>query len=170
MWRNAIHGKDEALRLIYSFTETLPIARPSEAIRADAETGARRLIELTRANQETTGEVLNWLRVERGIESPGQRLVDLASLDAGGFVAEVKKRSPKTNPLRPSALRLVQETYAAYVPPMIARRAEIQALERGLSDLVNQAYGLTPEEIALMWRTAPPRMPIPGPVPSQGKV
>jgi hypothetical protein len=34
-------------------------------------------------------------------------------------------------------------------------------LERTLSDLVNQAYGLTPAEIALMWKTAPPRMPIP---------
>jgi hypothetical protein len=27
------------------------------------------------------------------------------------------------------------------------------------ADLVNAAYGLTPEEIALMWKTAPPRMP-----------
>ena len=34
-------------------------------------------------------------------------------------------------------------------------------LERTLSDLVNQAYGLTPAEIDLMWQTAPPRMPIP---------
>ena len=33
------------------------------------------------------------------------------------------------------------------------------ALERQLSDLVNAAYGLTPEEVALMWATAPPRMP-----------
>jgi hypothetical protein len=33
-------------------------------------------------------------------------------------------------------------------------------LERTLSDLVNNAYGLTPAEIALMWETAPPRMPI----------
>jgi hypothetical protein len=36
-------------------------------------------------------------------------------------------------------------------------------LERTLSDLVNQAYGLTPAEIELMWKTAPPRMPIPPP-------
>jgi hypothetical protein len=34
-------------------------------------------------------------------------------------------------------------------------------LERTLSDLVNQAYSLTPAEIDLMWKTAPPRMPIP---------
>ena len=36
-------------------------------------------------------------------------------------------------------------------------------LERTLSDLVNQAYGLTPEEVQLMWATAPPRMPFAGP-------
>ena len=41
--------------------------------------------------------------------------------------------------------------------------AESLRLETELSDLVNQSYGLTPDEIALMWRTAPPRMPIPPP-------
>jgi hypothetical protein len=41
-----------------------------------------------------------------------------------------------------------------------ALAAETLKLERTLSDLVNQAYGLTPAEIALMWQTAPPRMPI----------
>jgi hypothetical protein len=25
--------------------------------------------------------------------------------------------------------------------------------------MVNAAYGLTPEEVALMWKAAPPRMP-----------
>jgi len=39
------------------------------------------------------------------------------------------------------------------------RRTEAAALERRLSDLVNQAYKLTPEEVALMWETAPPRTP-----------
>jgi hypothetical protein len=36
-------------------------------------------------------------------------------------------------------------------------------LETEVSNLVNQAYGLTPEEVTLMWENAPPRMPIPGP-------
>jgi hypothetical protein len=29
--------------------------------------------------------------------------------------------------------------------------------------VVNQAYTLTPAEVDLMWKTAPPRMPIPRP-------
>ena len=48
--------------------------------------------------------------------------------------------------------------------PSRALAAETLKLERTLSDLVNQAYALTPAELALMWQTAPPRMPIPAPV------
>ncbi|MEI7940305.1 MAG: hypothetical protein WCK27_26785 [Verrucomicrobiota bacterium] len=47
--------------------------------------------------------------------------------------------------------------------PARALAAETLTLERTLSDLVNHAYDLTPAEIALMWQTAPPRMPIPPP-------
>jgi hypothetical protein len=44
--------------------------------------------------------------------------------------------------------------------PALALAAESVKLECMLNDLVNQAYALTPAEIALMWQTAPPRMPI----------
>ncbi len=47
--------------------------------------------------------------------------------------------------------------------PAGAPAAEALALERTLSDLVNQAYGLTPAQIDLMWQTAPPRIPLPQP-------
>ena len=41
--------------------------------------------------------------------------------------------------------------------PAHALAAETLNLDCTLSDLVNQAYGLAPAEIALMWQTAPPR-------------
>ena len=47
--------------------------------------------------------------------------------------------------------------------PTRALAAETLELERTLSELGNQAYGLTPTEIELLWKTAPPRMPIPPP-------
>jgi len=37
--------------------------------------------------------------------------------------------------------------------------SEAARLENRPSDLVNAAYGLTPEEVDLLWSTAPPRMP-----------
>jgi hypothetical protein len=40
--------------------------------------------------------------------------------------------------------------------PARALAAETLKLERTLSDLVNQAYALTPAEIDLIWKTAPP--------------
>jgi hypothetical protein len=38
---------------------------------------------------------------------------------------------------------------------IIAIVGEVRKLQTQISDLVNQAYGLTEEEIALMWKTAP---------------
>ena len=54
----------------------------------------------------------------------------------------------------------MRDEYTRTIEPARARAAEALILERTLSDLVHKAYGLTPAEIALMWQTAPPRMPI----------
>jgi len=160
MWRNATHGKDEALRLIYSFTETLPIARPIDGARNEAEGAVRRLSSLSRADQETRRDTLDWLRVEFGVQKPGQKLEDFAALDADAFVEEVRKRRPKgEGRLTPGALRDLRSGYEEQATPVREARAEAARLERRLSDLVNEAYGLTPEEVNLLWKTAPPRMP-----------
>ncbi len=53
--------------------------------------------------------------------------------------------------------------YARTIEPARSLAAEAMQLEYRLHDLVNAAYRLTPEEIRLMWDTAPPRMPIPRP-------
>jgi hypothetical protein len=60
----------------------------------------------------------------------------------------------KKHPLTAAGLQALREEYTRTLA------AETLTLERTLSDLVNQAYDLTPAEIALMWQTAPPRMPI----------
>ena len=54
----------------------------------------------------------------------------------------------------------MRDEYARSVEPSRALAAETLSPERILSDLVNQSYVLTPAEIDLMWKTAPPRMPI----------
>jgi hypothetical protein len=55
------------------------------------------------------------------------------------------------------------DEYTRTIEPARARAGEALNLERTLSDLVNQAYALTLTQTALMWQTAPPRMPIPPP-------
>ena len=59
-----------------------------------------------------------------------------------------------------AGLHTLRDEYTRTLEPARALAAETLTLERTLSDLVNQAYALTPAEIALMWQTAPPRMPI----------
>lgn len=155
------HGINDTLRMFREQVEVLPIASPTNEIRAEVEPIVSRLIEITKANQEAYRDVLDWLLIEQGIEKPGQKLEDFASLDADAFVQEVKKRKPKSaGGLMPAALKAIRQVYSDYVPEIQARKTEALTLEHRLSDLVNQAYGLTPEEIDLMWKTAPPRMPI----------
>ena len=160
MWRNVIHGKDEVLRLKSLYTETLPIASPTDEIRAEAELAVERLVEITKAEQEARRDTLDWLRVEFGVEKPGQKFEDFAALDADAFVEEARKRRPNSaGRLTPAALKDLRAGYAEMATPIREDQAEAAGLERRLSDLVNDAYGLTPDEVELMWATAPPRMP-----------
>jgi len=162
MLRNAMHGKHEALRLIYSFIETLPIAPPSEAIRAEVVQAVSRIIEITRTNYEAGQLVLDWLRTEFDVQEPGTHLANVTELDVNAFVEEVRKRRAKTTgKLTPASLKDLQAGYAEQVVPIQRYRAEAIVLERKRSDLINAAYGLTPEEIELLWTNAPPRMPLP---------
>jgi len=161
LWRNTIHGKDEVLRLKNIYTEHIPISPPTGAIRAEVEEIVPQLIEITKANQEAHRDVLDWLRIEHHTDKPGRKLEDFARLSSDDFIKEVKVRKPKAvGGINPSALKEVRQVYDDYAPAIQSRRAQALQLEHRLSDLVNQAYQLTPEEIDLMWKTAPPRMPI----------
>ena len=151
---------NEALNPANFLIEKLPIAPPTDAIRAEAEPAVARLIEIARDNQRGRRTMLDWLRVEYGVETPGQRLEDFASLDPDAFIEEVRKRRRKgAGRLSPADLLFLRTGYTEQAAPIREFRAEAAALERRLSDLVNAAYDLTPAEIATLWETAPPRMP-----------
>ncbi len=76
------------------------------------------------------------------------------------FVAEVKRIRGAKQPLTAAGLQALRKEYTTTIEPARTLAAEALKLEHQINDLVNQAYGLTPEEIDLMWKTAPPRMPI----------
>jgi hypothetical protein len=138
MWRNVVHGKDEVLRLKNIYTEILPIAPPTDKIRTEAESAVERLISLAKSDQEARRDMRYWLRTEFGVEKPGQKLEDFASLEADAFVEEVRKRRPKSEGrLTPVALRDLRSGYTEMATPVREERAEAAKLERRLSDLVN---------------------------------
>ena len=138
-----------------------PVANPSADIRLEIEELTTQLITLTKTNQQTYRDISDWLKSEQNIDKLGQKLEKFNQLTQEEFITEIKKRKPKSEQsLNVTALRAVKDVYNEYTPIINTRQIEAKKLEQRLSDLVNQAYQLTPEEIDLMWRTAPPRMPI----------
>lgn len=156
-WRELQHGKDDALRYFTADVESFPIAVPTDAGRRAVEDRVTRLVAIKREVSQAGAAVVDWLRVEHGIDRPSLKLREPAHLDADAFVAEVRKG--RKGALSAAALKAIRDEYAASVAPARALLAEAGTLERQVSDLVNEAYGLTPAEVDLMWRTAPPRMP-----------
>ena len=159
-WRYLPHMKDEALNPAGFRMEALPIAEPTAEIRTQAEERVAELLTLTQETQSQSRELLTWLRLELGVDQPGQRLETFADLSGDDFVAEVRKRRPKGAPrLSPTVITELTQTHQHYAETARERAIRVRALEREISDLVNRAYRLSDEEIDLLWRTAPPRMP-----------
>lgn len=159
-WRYLPHMKDEALSPVADLMEKLPIASPTDEVRSEVEPRVSRLLEITQDERARTRGILAWLRLEFGVEAPGQKLQLPAALEQSAFVEEVRRVRPKAaGRLTPSGIRELCDTYDREVLPLRQLAQEKREVETRLSDLVNSAYGLTAEEVALMWTTAPPRMP-----------
>jgi type I restriction-modification system DNA methylase subunit len=159
LWRNAQHAKDEALRMFSEFVVTIPIANASTEIKETVSASMDHVISSTRGLQQMAAGVLDLLRMQFDVDSPGNALSDFGTLDSDAFVREVKKRRPKGSTLSPAGLRALRELHAAQTPPIYQARAAIIGHERRIADAVHAAYGLTPEDLALLRATAPPRMP-----------
>jgi hypothetical protein len=159
LWRNTLHGKDEVLRLKTIYTEKIPLPAASQEHRSEIGIIVPRLITLAGEDYESRKAILDWLRVEFGVEKPSQKLQDVASLDADSLIGQVKKARGKAKGLSVAEVKRLREEHANSVAPLQALAAEARQLESTVADLVNRAYGLTPAEVKLVWDTAPPRMP-----------
>ncbi|MGL6096950.1 MAG: Eco57I restriction-modification methylase domain-containing protein, partial [Fimbriiglobus sp.] len=163
-WRHLVHLKDEALSPMGYLVETMPIPRPTDAARSEVEALVARLIDLQSDRTAGIRAVLDWLRTVFDIDKPTQKLAAMVELSADDFIAEVRKIRGKKAPLSVLDVKQLKDEHARSVLPLRATARESLGLERRVSDLVNAAYGLTPADVALMWQTAPPRMPIPSPL------
>src|ERR1035438_4109398 len=113
--------------------EQFPIAKPTSATREAAETAVRRLIEITSRQQQTQRTLLDWLRVEYGIEKPSNKLLALTELDSNTWVSEVKRIRGKKQPLSSAGLHALWDDYARTIEPARALAAETLKLERKLN-------------------------------------
>jgi hypothetical protein len=159
-FRTLPHMKDEALAPLAVHMEALPVAAPSPAQRAVAGELVPRVVADVAANHRSRRAMLDALRTQYAIEKPGAALGAFHHLDADAFVHEVtRRRTKQAGTLRPSDIIELRGLHEAESLPMIRREQDVAAAERVLSDLVNAAYGLSAEELALVRETAPERMP-----------
>jgi hypothetical protein len=159
-WRTALHGKDEALRFIKNYVQDFPVPTPSADQAESAQELVKRLIQLRKDNQSATRALLDWLKVQHEVPESSTKLQNPIALDSDGLIAEVRKVRGKKKPLSLAAVRDLREEHARTIEPAQSLAAEARRLERQVSDLVNEAYGLSADEVRLIWETAPPRMPI----------
>lgn len=159
-WRVLVHMKDEALSLAGEKMVGVPIPRPSAA-QADAVAArVESIVQLSRSVIAANAVVRELLRVEWGVDKPGQALADFSGLGREPFVERVKKRRKKGSPrLSPAAIAELGLLYDEHARPVIDARARILDLERAIAEAVHTAYGLDDSDLALMRATAPPRMP-----------
>jgi hypothetical protein len=159
-WRYLAHMKDEALTPLGEKMADLPIAAPDDQARNVAGEHVAKLVAFAKEDHETRAEVLDALRTRMSVESPGQKLEAFETLSRDDFVAEVGKRRPKTaGKLGTAEIERLRGIYDEHATPIQDHRRRVRVMERRLADLVDRAYGLTPDEVALVWATAPPRMP-----------
>ena len=158
-WRHYMHMKDEALSndgvRITTFPIPLCLNNDEEKLTIVGDS----LITLTNRVSGGCAGILDWLHYEFGLDRPGSSLSQPHELDAEAFAAAVRKALPKSRKLSASDIGRLKQEHSTTVEPMRRAAQEARMLERRLSDLVNAAYNLTPEDIALMWESAPPRMP-----------
>ena len=159
-WRYLPHMKDEALAPNPTIMENCPIVEPGDRIRESIELHASRLIAMAVHQTETSEMLLDWLKIEYEIAKPNKTIQAFLRLDSDALIAEIRKVRGKKKPLSLAGVRNLREEHTRTILPAQTLAAEARGLEREVSDLVNQAYGLTPDEVRLMWQTAPPRMPI----------
>ncbi|WP_220750483.1 MULTISPECIES: Eco57I restriction-modification methylase domain-containing protein [Jannaschia] len=158
-WRHYAHMKDEALSNDGVRLMQFPVPLKLAVRREGFEEPVTEIAAHKRLMDGATIAIQDWLRLEFGLEKPGTALGKPHLLDADAFIAAVRKALPKRQRLSAADIQRLKQEHADTVQPARDAATQALALEHQLSDLVNAAYGLTPEEVKLMWDTAPPRMP-----------
>jgi hypothetical protein len=162
-WRRAQHGKDEALRYFTDFVADYPVPSFNGNEREQLASPVELAMRCTATIRMSDRVILDWLRTEFGLEKTPKALAEPSLLDADGFATAVRAALPRRRALSAADIGRLRAEHAATIAPAREQRLTLAGTERRISDLVNAAYGLTPEDVALMWKTAPPRMPIAAP-------
>jgi hypothetical protein len=159
MWRTAQHGKDEVLRLFTDFVVTLPIPQFTSAMAETVRSVVRQAVEQEQRIHAFEAEMTEAAKSRLSLSEADGRIVAWLPLPPETFSTRLLKLAGVKQP----PPKLVEEV-GDFHRKQRARQVELLTrqleLERKLAALVEDAYGLTPEERALLRATRPVREPL----------
>jgi hypothetical protein len=159
MWRTAQHGKDETLRLFTDFVITLPIPRGPGTAAGHIQDAVAQVSRITEAVQSFEAEAVGSAVTKFSIPPTEMRLISWLPLSIDVFSARLFKLAGVRQPTPRQ-----KEEASSFLRQQRARQVELLtgqlARERKLAALVEDAYGLSPEERALLRSTRPVRDPL----------
>lgn len=158
MHRTLQRAIGDTLRMFRVQVETLPVAPPTHEIRTHVEECVLEILQITDRKQRATEDLTYWLIHEFGLKKPGPRLLEPTALSESEFIEEARTRRGKRS-VGPGLLRQLRDAYVETVGSVQADLARERSLERSLADLICRAQDFSEEDVALMWKTAPVRMP-----------
>ncbi|MGX4806867.1 Eco57I restriction-modification methylase domain-containing protein [Bradyrhizobium guangdongense] len=157
-WRHFIHMKDEALSNDQVKIAELPI--PPELLKdKQLKKTVSDLLSETRRIAEAESAMREWLHQEFEVKRGVAALRKPSALSFDEFVAAVKSGLARGRKLTAAEIAELKREYRATIEPVRSSRGMVARLEISVSNAVNAGYGLSQEDIALMWSSAPPRMP-----------
>ena len=158
MWRVFPHMKDEALSIDGLCIEQLPVAQADQQTTNAVQRTVREVLSLVQGVNELEVEFATEISQKMGSMPGAKSLAQLVALGPDEFRLRIAKLRSRDVPASAvgEAVRMQQEINGRRVELLI-RQLE---LEKELAALVEDAYGLTPEERALMRSTRPVRDPL----------
>lgn len=156
-YRDCAHKKTETLAFDMVKVREFPIPDASEDRRDVVRETVSSVLALTKQQHAEEASFWKFLAKRTGVTKRSRKLECFWTLDAEGFLDEVRKAKGTiaTGPGR-TALLADFETHRATLRHL---RTEVCKLEIALQQHVCDLYGLTSEEVELLRRTAPPRDP-----------
>jgi hypothetical protein len=162
MWwvltRTLPHMKDEALTPSGFIMENLRVCLPTDGLREKVIGRAQRLGQLTAELHDWENHALAVLRDTAGVEGVDRRCLLWFRRSDGEFVRMVQGIAVRR--LAPAAETKLKDFHQKAGEDFSHLLAEQLKLEKEVAFLVEDAYGLTPEERALLRATRPVRDPI----------
>lgn len=159
-WRNLQHMKDEALSPVDYKITLLPIAEPSPGDNSLAQGLVERIIKMVAGGQEISANAHAWSISE--FPDRSQSLADelLVAESFESLLGVIKEKAVAAGEIEPRKMSTYRDYFKEFAEPYTQKLKEMEKLERSLSDLVISSFGLTQDDVKVLWDTAPPRMPL----------